>query len=197
MLNLSENFCTYIYAFSKSLTFLHFENMFFFCFGCSAVSHIYNSFSHTSFTGSVNLKQNITPNMEGKDKLETGNSICKFAFLSTWRLPNGPAIKTTTYFNYSIKYIVWLAAKGFQYVFLIWLVYLLLLYDFNLVFGTWHFKNPQQGAGDETYTKNMLHLKKEFWYLHTTFGSIINNQIQRSALQGIQWTDIRYSTLYT
>jgi len=70
MLNVSANFCTYIYAFSKSLTFLLFENVF--CFGCSAVSHthIYNSFSHTSFTGSVNLKQNITPNVEAKEKLE-------------------------------------------------------------------------------------------------------------------------------
>jgi hypothetical protein len=121
-----------------------------FCFGCSAVSHIYNSFSHTSFTGSVNLKQNITPNIEGKDKLKTGNFICKFAFLNTRRLPNDPAIKIFKYFNYSIKYTVWLAAKGFQYAPLIWLVHLLSLYDFTAVFGTWHSKNSQQGVGDET-----------------------------------------------
>jgi hypothetical protein len=125
----------------------------FFCFGCSAVSHIYNSFSHTSFTGSVNLKQNITMNIQGKDKLKTGNFICNFAFLRKWRLPNDPVIKIFKYFNYSIKYTVWLIANGFQYMLLIWLVLLLSLYDFTVVFGTWHSTNSQQGLWDETYAK--------------------------------------------
>lgn len=176
MLNLSAVLYIYLCLFKIFSIPASWKHVFF-CVGCSAVSYIYNSFFHTSFTGSVHLKQNVTPNIEGKDKLKTANFICKFAYLSTWRLPNDPAIKTIKYVTYSIKYIVWLAAKGFQYVFLIWVVHLLSLYDFTVVFGTWHSKNSQKGVGNEMYAKKVLHLKRECWYFHTTFGSTICNQM--------------------